>query len=237
MSSIASGARQSLTISAGSAVLLTGIGMAQFTSGANAGQWQPLSGTTTIGPYAVDTTCIVTNTGSAVMGIDFVLAASQKIVKNTASVASPFQTLTGVTTGTVFTLPAQIVIPGCRIPDYADVHVVARMKRSGATATAQLDAYLGTAGDLTDSLLGRVQSTGTDGHVAYLDSKAQFSNSLTSFTANGTAAPQSSTGGGTHVDRSTNINRAVPMYVTLAMTTANAADSFALLQYEVRIEV
>jgi hypothetical protein len=236
MASIAAGAVQALTISAGSAVSLLGVGVARFLTGANVGQVASIAGPMTIGPFAADATVSVHNMGAAAMSIDFVLSASQKIVKNTASVTTPFQSLTGVTTGTAFAI-SQIVIPGCRIPDNADVHVIARMKRTNANATAQFDAYLGTAGDLTDSLLGRVQSTATDGHVGYLDTKAQFGSSLTSFIANGTAAPQSSTGGGTHVDRSTNVNRCVPMILTLAMTTANAADVFALTQYEVRISV
>jgi hypothetical protein len=151
------------------------------------------------------------------------------------TVASPIATYTGGTGG-LFTLPATITIPAGFISDHSRLWVSARVKRTGANATGQLDCQIGTGGAGSDSLLGRVQLTGTDGHVGALESCAYFNTSLTSFLANGSAAPQSSTGGGTFVDRSTNVNRAASMFVTLGMSSANAADSFALLALRVTLE-
>lgn len=164
-----------------------------------------------------------------------VVSPTQLIAHVNGSIATPIATYTGGTGG-LFTLPADIVIPANFIPDYSRLCVSARIKRTGANATGQLDCQLGTGGAGSDSLLGRVQSTATDGHVASLESFAMFATSLTAFTANGSAAPQSSTGGGTFVDRSTNVNRAAVMKVTLGMTSANASDSFALISYRVWLE-
>ena len=165
-----------------------------------------------------------------------VIGPSATVIANVwGTVASPIATISG-STGTLFTLPADIVIPANIIPDYGRLWVEARVKRTGANATAQLDAYLGTAKTSSDSLLGRVQATATDGHLVWLFSPALFNTSASNFFAGGTSAPQASTGGGTAVDRSTNINRQAVMYVTLGMSSANALDAFALIGYRVWLE-
>lgn len=151
------------------------------------------------------------------------------------SIATPIHTLTS-TTGALFTLPADIVIPVGAIPDYCGVRVRALVKRTGANATAQLEAYVGTAKTNGDSLAMRQQLNATDGHVALLDGTAGFSTSTTVFIASGIAGPQNSTSGTICVDKNTNVNRAAIMYVTLGIASANASDSFALLGYKVWID-
>lgn len=236
MASIAAGAVQAVALDIGSSMVLTGPGLVQFLTGPNAGQMQTVSGTTVLGPYTKAATLNVTNISTAVLGIDFVATNGRVLAGRNGSIAAPIDNITS-STGRAFVLPAQIVIPAGSIPDNSTLKVTARSKRTNANATALLSAYLGTAGTIADSLLGQVSMNATDGHVGSLDSFAFFSNSLTSFTANGTAAPQSSTGGGTHVDRSTNVNRAATMYVTLAIGTANALDAFALDHYRVVLEL
>lgn len=151
------------------------------------------------------------------------------------SIATPVATYTGGTGG-LFTLPATIPVPAGIIPDYSTLRIRAMLKRTGANATGQFDCQIGTAGAGSDSLVGRVQSTATDGHVALMEASAGWSTSLTVFIPSGSASPQGSSGGGTVVDRSTNVNRAALMYVVFGMSSANAADSYALLGYRVTIE-
>lgn len=151
------------------------------------------------------------------------------------SVASPVATYTGGTGG-LFTLPAAITAAAGIISDHSLLRVTALLKRTGANATGQFDCQIGTAGLGSDSLIGRVQSTATDGHVARMEGGAGWSTSQTVFIPFGSAAPQGSTGGGTVVDRSTNINRGAAMSIVFGMSSANALDSYALLGYRIWIE-
>lgn len=159
------------------------------------------------------------------------------LVQRNGTIASPLApAVTGATSGLFAMTAGSIVLPAGFISDNATLCVRARVKRTGANATGQFDAYLGTAGTSSDSLLGRVQSTATDGHVASLDSMGFFTTSTTAFLANGTAVPQSSTGGGTFVDRSTNVNRLAAMTLSLGMSSMNASDSYSLVHVAVWLE-
>lgn len=131
-----------------------------------------------------------------------------------------------------------IAVPAGTCTGGGRLHIEAYCKRTGATtAAATLGIYLGTAGTTSDSLVGTVTINQTDGHVGRADTGAYFDgSSTTSFLAGGTAQPQSSTGGGSVVTRSTNVNTAATMYVTIAIGTVNAPDSYALLAYRVVME-
>lgn len=236
MAALAFGGVQSLTITAGSSVVITGTAAVQFTAGANAGQIQAVSGLTTLGPYSVNTTAIVANTVTpGAIDINFVAPNRQVIAQLNGSIATPLSNLTS-STGAAFPSFSSITIPGCRIPDHGLLRVIAKSKRSGANATANLEVYLGTAGTVADSLLGRVAFAATDQQVAFMDATAMFGTSFTSFLANGIAQQQNTAGGGTFIDKSTNVNRAVPMFVTFGIGASNALDSFALTSIQVSIE-
>lgn len=144
-------------------------------------------------------------------------------------------TVTGVTDG-LFTTPVSVDIPIGLILPNSRVCVDAKVKRVGATATGQFDAYLGTAGNATDNPMVRVQSNSTDGHVSRLMGDALFGALTTQYISNGIAVPQTSSSGNTCIDRTTQVNTAALMKVTFGISTANAADSFKLLSYDVWVE-
>lgn len=152
------------------------------------------------------------------------------------TIASPIHSMAGHAVGVLFTLPATITIPAGMIAPQSRVWISGQAKRTGANGTGQFDCQIGTAGAGSDSLVGRVQANATDGHVAVMESVALFSSSTTSFLPRGSASPQGSTGGGTVVDRSTNVNTASAMIVTFGITNANALDTFALHHYAVFLE-
>jgi len=161
------------------------------------------------------------------------------VSRQIGSVATPLATLTG-SAGALFTFtgagPASIQIPAGLILPNSRVHVEALVKRTGATATANFEAYLGTAGTNGDSLLTRVVMSASDGNGAYMFGEGWFGTSPTSFVATGQVGPGSSSGGNTFIDKTTNINTALPMYLSFGMASSNAADSFALLGLQVIIE-
>lgn len=155
------------------------------------------------------------------------------LVQRSGLIASPLATVASAAalfSGIIATIPAGLIAPNSR------VWVSAQTKRTGANTAGQFDCQIGTGGAGADSLLGRVQSSATDGHVAVLEAAAQFGSSTTSFIPRGSATPQGSTGGGTVIDRSTNINTASAMTVTIGMTSASALDSYALLHFSVYLE-
>jgi hypothetical protein len=148
------------------------------------------------------------------------------------TVASPIDTNTG-DTGSLFTLPEAISFPAGLIPSHSHIHVRARVKRTGANATANFECYLGTAGTSSDSILGRLALSAVDAHIGAMETQGFFGTSTTAFVSNGAAKGQDSTAASSFTDRSTNVNTASAMTLTLGMASANAADSFALVGYAV----
>jgi hypothetical protein len=179
---------------------------------------------------------IITDRNGARMywtGSAWMWRGSVTVAQEAGLIASPLATRTsdGAFAVTI-TVPVGALIGKCRL------RIEAYVKRTGATtAAATLTAYLGTAGTTSDSSVGSVSINQTDGHVGRMDTSAYFDgSSATSFLAGGTAAPQSSTGGGSVATRTTNVNAAAAMTVTLAMSSVNATDSYALLSFRVIVE-
>lgn len=179
---------------------------------------------------------VITDRNNARMywtGAAWLWRGSVTIAQEAGLIASPLATRTsdGAFAVTI-TVPAGSLTGKCRL------RIEAYCKRTGATtAAATFTAYLGTAGTVSDSTVGSVSINQTDGHVGRMDTSAYFDGvSTTSFLAGGTSVPQSSTGGGSVATRTTNVNTAAAMTVTLAMSSVNATDSYALLNFRVTVE-
>lgn len=149
--------------------------------------------------------------------------------RRNGSVASPVATYTGGTGG-VFT-NGQIVLPANAIAPHSTIRGVVFVKRTGANATANIRVFLGTAGTTSDSVLGQLQLSGTDGHVGKLTCEGLFGTATNSFVSSGALAAMNSAGTSTFADQNTNIATGSAMTISVAMTNANAADSFALVGY------
>lgn len=179
---------------------------------------------------------VITDRGNARMqwtGSAWRWPVSVTVAQDSSLIASPLATRTSDGAFAV-----SIPVPTGTLTGKCRLRIEAYCKRTGATAaSATLTAYLGTAGTTSDSSVGSVSINQTDGHVGRMDTSAYFDGvSTTSFLAGGTAAPQSSTGGGSVTTRSTNVNTEAAMFVTIAVAPVNAPDSYALLSFRVTVE-
>lgn len=152
------------------------------------------------------------------------------IANKQGSVASPLGTVSS-STGALFSANHQATIPANTITPNSFMLVQALVTRSGANATANIRAYLGTAGTNSDSVLGQLAFAATDGQKAWLFSMGGFSSSVSSFLATGALAPQGTSTTGTFGDQSANFNPAAQMTLSLGISNANAGDSFSLLSW------
>ena len=156
------------------------------------------------------------------------------IAQRCGSNGAPIATLTGVTTG-LFTLPLVPIIPAGMIAPHSTVRIDARLRRLTATATASAQVRFGTAGDVADSLCGAVFMAATANVDANPIGTAIFGTSTTSFFSGMTSSLNAASTAAS-ADRTTQISAAAPMYVSIGMGGANAADQFALLSYSVSLE-
>ena len=164
------------------------------------------------------------------------LPANGRVVlaSRSGSIAAPVATLTGTTTGK-FTLPANIVLPaGILMPGKSKVEVIAALRKTGTAATVQFAATLGTANSTVDAaLIATTSGAGTNSDVIINPLAAPSSTSsitTSSWSSIGT------TGTANFIDRTTNINTALDMFVNLAVFSGNVADTYSLLSYEVAIK-
>lgn len=156
--------------------------------------------------------------------------------RQVGSVAAPLVTVTGVATGQ-FVLPLPIIIPAKLITPGSRLVVETTVKRTGATATALFNTYLGTTGNtVTDSLLQQQTLNATTGHGLVSQVMAEFGSSTTSLRTNGLMQKNNVAAGASMVDLSSSINTQAAMFLTFWLSAANAADSFALLSAEAYLE-
>lgn len=165
------------------------------------------------------------------------LRIAQRFGLNSAVIDGPE---TGAATHS-FTLPLACVIPAGMITPHSRILIQGLCRRSGATATANFDATLGSTNSSSDNVAVRVSMNATDNHVARLYASAmvgEFSaGKATSYLANGVVAPHNSTAAGSsYADRTTNFDTSVANYINFGISSANAADSFSLHSYSVHLE-
>ena len=162
------------------------------------------------------------------------VGGSVVIAAQSGSLATPVSSFTGVTSSQ-FTPVKQPVIPaGMLIPTQSSIEIEASFRRTGATATATINVHLGTAktsGDnpaysftfaatnLLDMLANPSVFVAETGRVSTTNWQTRGGSGNTSVT----------------IDRTGNINTAAEMGITFSISSANAADSFALIGYKVRV--
>lgn len=157
------------------------------------------------------------------------------IIARNGTVASPLVTQTG-NTGAAFTLPVTpTILPGMLGPQ-SRLRIQVIGQRTGATATANFDVYLGTARTTSDSRVIRVAYAATTLQIIQIDTAVQFGTSTTAAMSTGKQSINSAGTDNQFGDLSTNLNTAATMYVTIATNSANAADSFSIISYKVWIE-
>jgi len=162
------------------------------------------------------------------------LGGSVVIAEQSGSIATPISAFTGVT-NSLFTPTSQPVIPNnFLIPGQSSIEVEASFRRTGSTASATLNIHFGTAKTSADNTVYAATYAAT----TLLD---LFANP-TIFVAEAgrvTSTNWQSKGGAGNtnvtLDRIGNINTAAEMGITFSITSANVADSFALIGYKVRV--
>lgn len=157
------------------------------------------------------------------------------IAQRSGSLPSPIATVTGVTSGD-FTLPVIPTIPaGMLSAPHSRLLVNALIRRTTGTAIATVQVRIGTAGTAADpSMMALTMSAGANLDLR-VDAFAHFSGATTSYSST-SWAPPNGTATGAQTNRSTNIDTAAAMSVSIGVTTANTADSFSLIYYGVWVE-
>lgn len=138
------------------------------------------------------------------------------------------------------TLPAganvisgSVLIPANLLAAGFSVEASVKLRKTGTGGTWAAAARIGTANAIGDSALVNTSGPATTlNDVWLLGQCSTISSSV--MLSTGFSAPNSPTTS-SFVDRNTNINTASDMYVSVFVTTLNAADSVALQAYEVAI--
>lgn len=160
------------------------------------------------------------------------------LAKDSGSIATPLNTLTGVASG-VFTLPLgnPLIPAGLLIPGQSIVTVQSRCRKSTSVAGASSVAYLGTNGSSADSIVANKGFTATGPQDVRVDSSVWFTTANAGTTDNNLAPMAAGGAASVCADVSTALNTAVNMFITMGITGANTGDSFSLLSYSVDIRV
>lgn len=149
------------------------------------------------------------------------------------SIASPISSFTGVTSS-LFTIDQPVFPGGLLVPTRTIIEIDGIVRRSGANGTATLNIHFGTAKTSADPTVYAF----TLGATNLLDQP--FSVRLAVQGINAVSATNWIARGGAGsasvvLDKSTNINTAADMGISIGVASANAADSFALLQLTTRL--
>lgn len=157
-----------------------------------------------------------------------VLIASQQ-----GSITTPVSAFTGVTSST-FTITQPVFPAGMLIPGSATIEVEAQLRRTGATATALMNVRLGTAKTSADNAIYAFTYAATTLLDLFVNPSV-----LVAETSRVVATNWQTRGGSgnasVYQERTGNINTAAEMGITFDISSANAADSFALIGYKVRL--
>lgn len=158
----------------------------------------------------------------------------QTIYHKNGLVASPLATLSGVTAG-LFAIP-QILIPAGMITPNSKIEIQYLGKKTNANGSLGWNTQLGTAASASDSSISGVYSGATAGDVL-IACAVRFGTDTTKALAMPNGNDFNNTNGSTQLyDRTTNINTAANMYVTIGVISANALDSFSLTSVRVSYE-
>lgn len=162
------------------------------------------------------------------------VGGSVVIGAQSGSIATPVSSFTGVTSSQ-FTPTKQPVFPaGMLIPGQSSIEVEAIFRRTGATATATLNAHLGTAKTSGDSAIYAFNYPATN-LADLIVNPTVFIAETARFTSTNWQPKGGSSNTNVTNDKTGNVNTAADMGVTFSISGANIADSFALIGYRVRL--
>lgn len=154
------------------------------------------------------------------------------------SIASPIATLTGNGTQQAFTLPETLLIPRGLLTDTTKLYAEALLRRGGTAASITCGLTLGTTQTTQNDQSFAAQTiTATDTNEGRIFGSAQIFSSTTSYISTGFMAANA-TGSASSALRSTNVNTAADMYVSIGSTSASfiSPDTLALISYHIWIE-
>ena len=159
------------------------------------------------------------------------------LYQRTGTLAAPLATLTGVTLA-LFTLPQTLTIQAGVIPPNGMVCVTAEVQRTTATAAANAKIWLGNLGTTADVAIGNLIMGATANLIIpRLHGSFFMTGSSGSGTVNGAVVPENTTSASAILqDATVNTPNTLPLYVTIGMSGANAADTFNLNNYSVWLE-
>jgi hypothetical protein len=156
--------------------------------------------------------------------------------KNFGTLASPTLTIsTGITAATKFNVGTDPKIPANLQGADSKIRVKARFKKSGANATIVPSIYLGTSASSSDSLICAATVAASD-NVTTLSAPTVDVITTTAIITTYTGTEGGNGGVGAHADRSTNINFASDMYVTVYAGAKNTNDTLSLMSLSVWLE-
>lgn len=157
-----------------------------------------------------------------------VLIASQQ-----GSITTPLSAFTGVTSS-VFTITQPIIPAGMLIPGSSTIEFEAQLRRTGGNGTALVNVHMGTAKSAGDNTIYAFTYAATTLLDLFVNPSVLVAESgrivATNWQARGGSGNAS-----VYQERTGNINTAADMGITIAIASANSADSFALLGYKVRL--
>lgn len=149
------------------------------------------------------------------------------------SLAAPVATLTS-TTGSKFTLPADIVIPAAMmIPGQCMLDIWGLIHRDNNTATAIAQVHLGTGNTTSDNGAMGLSMAATDNIDVIAGPMVSVATATTYLTTN--YLSRQSSGTAVFLDKTSAFNTASANYVNFAIGSANASDTFLLLAYSVTL--
>lgn len=157
----------------------------------------------------------------------------QLLFQRFGDITAPLDTKTGAAT-LIFTLPQTLLIPGGLIAPHSRLDIRAEVRRTTATGGATLNLRLGTAGTTADQAIYSATLVGTAGLTAQINQSARFGSAATRYTSMNNTNQNAQ--GNTLVERTTNVNTANDMRVTIDLGGANVADTFTLIGYSVYLE-
>lgn len=157
----------------------------------------------------------------------------QLLFQRFGDITAPLDSKTGATAHT-FALPQALLIPGGLIAPHSRLDIRAEVRRTTATATSSLNVRLGTAGTTADGAVYSASFAATAGLTAQVNQSARFGAVATRYTT--MVQTNQNAQAATLAERTTNVNTANDMRVTLDISGANTADVFTLIGYSIWLE-
>ena len=154
--------------------------------------------------------------------------------KQSGSIATPLAAVTGVTTSMLVPSRSIIIPAGMLIPGDSQIKIEAGFRRTGANATATLNAHIGTNKTSGDNSAYSF-TFGATNLLDILMAPTVDVSEATRFTSSNWQISGGSGNASTFSDKTTAFNTTAAMGITFSVSGANAADAFALIQYKVTL--